>query len=139
MSSDAKDLQALRQRAAIPDYAELQSYEGFPASLFREGLTVSGRFALTPDEARAFEASAPGDGWLPLPILAELRAMIRFQGMSVNLDAADGYYRYRTAGDNVLYSSVSHPCQDVNQLSDIMLSVYERDTGVISAEVRSGY
>jgi hypothetical protein len=140
--TDDSDKKALRGRCHVPEYAEAIEYQGFPSMVGfgqREGLEVSGRFNLPSDHVETFEAFAKAEGWESLPIPPEIRPKILFRGMKVNLDAKVGRFRCRTAGDNVLYSTVSRLCRDVDNLSDIMISVYEKDKAEITAVVRSGY
>ena len=141
-SVDASDRRALREQCSIPEYAELVSYKGFPSTNGfgqREGLEVSGKFKIKSSEVVKFEKTAQWDGWEPLPIANTIRSKIRFKGMAINLDLEDGLYRCRTAGDNVLYTSVSKPCAEVEKLNDIMISVFDRKSNEFSAVVRSGY
>lgn len=166
-STDRKDQAALVKQCQIPEYAVLEQYHGFPASNGfgqREGLRLSAKFRIPAEQSAAFEreASEEASEWAPLPIPSEILQRIPFKLSIVNLTTKKGFYRCRTAGDNVLYARETSTCatprqyvkdqsepprwrlkevplSSVESYSDLIISVYDKDSKSISAAIVSGY
>lgn len=139
---DWVDERALRKQLAIPAGFDLVSYDGYPSMAGfgqREGLEISARYRLDGEQAAAFATRARANGWQPLPIPDATRSKIRFQGLKVPLDAQQGLYLCRTAGDDVLHARETRSCDAANSLHDIILGVLDTSTGELSAVIRAGY
>jgi hypothetical protein len=163
--ADRSDQMALRTQARIPPFAELVSFEGHPFTVGpREGLSLSATFAIPGGRVQAFEAAmgATGSQWQPLPIPPGVKERISFRFAGLNMDAARGFFRCRTAGDNVLYEQDTSSClnpkawvmvrkdpprwerkevplSSIEVYSDIILSVYNFESKTISTGIASGY
>ncbi|NLP05326.1 hypothetical protein GX411_05195 [Candidatus Fermentibacteria bacterium] len=141
-AQDAGDQERLRQIFAIPGDAELASYSGFPPTMGfgqREGLSISACYLLTDEQEESFLENAPAMGWKPLPIPAEVRQAIPFEGLEVPLDLREGLYTCRTSGDNVLWASETRPVEDAEAVLDILLGVLDTAGNRLHVQVRAGY
>jgi hypothetical protein len=165
--TDRSDRRALIKQCQVPSYARIKEYNGFPAMNGfgqREGLKLSAKYNLPRNRVTEFENSLKekGSQWAPLPIPPDVLKRIRFKFSSVDLNSSNGFFRCRTAGDNVLRmqdtSSCSNPkgwvmfqkdpprwrreevpLESIDFFSDIIISVYEANTKTISVGVASGY
>lgn len=141
-SQDDMDKAQLRRHFGIPPGAEILEYHGYPARVGfgqREGLQVSATWRLTETELAAWLPRAGADGWQPLPIPAAIRQKVPYKGLKVDLDAAEGLYLCRTAGDNVLHATKTRPCSEAQRMNDIIIGILDPGTRRISATVRSSY
>lgn len=129
-SSDRSDRQALRRQCRIPSYAELAAYEGYPAMVGfgqREGLKLSGRFAIPASRVPEFERFVRSDGWEPLPVPDRIKAVLPFpvESLRIDLSVPEGYFRCRTAGNEALHAEKTLSCGDPAALRDYMEPVWE--------------
>lgn len=141
-SQDDMDKAQLIRHFGIPQGAELLEYQGYPARVGfgqREGLQVSATWRLTEAELAAWLPQAAPKGWKPLPIPAGIRQKIPYRGLKVDLDAAEGLYLCRTAGDNVLYAKSTRACADAQRMNDIIIGILDPGTRRLSVTVRSSY
>lgn len=142
MSQDALDQQALHKQFDIPNDWQMISYEGFPSRAGfgqREGLRVGAVFQLTAAQSDEFKKQSVGRGWQTLPISQAIVDKIPYQGLKVPLDAQNGFYLCKTAGDNALNATTTRPCADVAKLNDIILGVLDLSTNQLSVVVKASY
>jgi hypothetical protein len=136
------DKASLRRQCDIPRSATLVEYRGYPAVVGfgqREGLHIEGRFQIEKSGIGPFESDAVSRGWKSLPIPDEVLAKIPFEFSLVRLGSKKGLYRCHTAGDNVLHAKQTRDVSTVETPLDIIVSVYDSESGVIGAAVASGY
>jgi hypothetical protein len=136
------DHRALRRHFAIPTGFDLVSYDGYPSMVglgLREGLELSARYRLDSEQAATYLEQALATDWRPLPIPDSIRSKMLFQGMKIPLDAQEGIYLCRTAGDDVLHARETRPCADVDYLHDIIIGVLDTSTNDLFVVIRSGY
>jgi hypothetical protein len=141
-SQDDMDREQLRRHFGIPPGVQMIEYHGYPARVGfgqREGLQVSAKYRFTEGELAGWLPQARADGWQPLPIPAEIRQKIHYKGLRVDLDAAEGLYVCRTAGDNVLHARKTRPCAETQRMNDIIIGTLDPGTRQLSVTVRSSY
>lgn len=141
-ATDDRDREQLLRHFGIPPDTQVIEYHGYPARVGfgqREGLQVSATYRFTEGQLAAWLPQARSNGWQPLPIPAETRQKIPYKGLKVDLDAAQGLYLCRTAGDNVLYAKKTRPCGEVQRMNDIIIGILDPDTRQLSVTVRSSY
>ena len=165
--TDHSDKKALKRHGDIPPYASLKEYKGYPpATLQREGLRISGKYKIPSLKAAEFESHLNSSyEWEPepLPIPPEILNKIRNKPELVDLEAQNGYFRCRTAGNNVLHNWVTSSCfepmmfvvttdppirkrelkavplETVDFLPDIIISVYVTKSRTLTAGVATTY
>jgi hypothetical protein len=163
--ADRHDLKALRRQAQVPPYAALVSFAGFPFTVGpREALSLSAIFSIPSDKANTFlsEIRMTGSQWQPLPIPTQVRERITFRFPAVNFDTRHGYFRCRTASDNILHERDTASCltpkawvqiekgqprwerqtvplSSIDAFADIIISVYEPETRLFVVGIASGY
>jgi hypothetical protein len=141
-ATDDRDREQLLRHFGIPPDTQVIEYHGYPARVGfgqREGLQVSATYRFTEGQLAAWLPQARSNGWQPLPIPAETRQKILYKGMKVDLDAAQGLYLCRTAGDNVLHAKITRPCGEVQRMNDIIIGTLDPISRHLHVTVRSGY
>jgi len=141
-SQDDMDKAQLLRHFNIPPGTQLIEYNGYPARVGfgqREGLQVSATYRFTEGELAAWLPQARANGWQPLPIPSEIREKIPYKGLKVDLDAAQGVYLCRTAGDDVLHAKNTRPCGEVQRMNDIIVGTLDPVSCQLHVTVRSGY
>lgn len=162
---DRSDQEALRKQARIPPFADLVTFKGHPFTVGpREGLDLSATFSIPSGKVHDFEAALAGKDsqWQPLPISPAIRERILFRFPGINMTATRGFFRCRTAANNVLYEEDTGSClkpkglvmvekdppiwrrqevplSTISAYSDIILAVYYLDSKIISVGIASGY
>jgi hypothetical protein len=163
--ADRSDREALRTQAGVPPFAELVTFKGDPFTVGpREALNLSATFAIPGSRVQDFEAAmgAKDSQWQPLPIPPGVKKRISFRFAGLTMESPRGFFRCRTAGDNVLYAKDTASClnprawvmlrkdppsweikevplSSIDLYSDIILSVYDLDSKTISVGIASGY
>lgn len=168
--ADRNDQKALRKQCQIPTFAHLEHFNGFPyMNGFgqREGLDLSAKYKISNEQAIYFEKSVQrkDSQWRPLPIPPDILTKLAnsyFKISDVNLNSSKGYFRCRTAGDDVLHKKETSSCfnpkawvmvkkdpprweykevplESIDAFSDIIISVYDTASLIITAGVVSGY
>jgi hypothetical protein len=135
------DERALRRRFGVPSSFERIVYRGYPSMVGfgqREGLDISAAYRLTDRQESTFLA-ATSDGWAALPIPDDVRSRILFRGLPVPLEAQNGLFLCRTAGDDVLHANHTQPCGQVRDLHDVILGVLDTDRHELHVVIRAGY
>ena len=141
-SQDDMDKAQLHRHFNIPPGTQLIEYNGYPARVGfgqREGLQVSATYRFTEGELAAWLPQARSNGWQPLPIPSEIRKKILYKGLKVDLDAVQGLYVCRTAGDNVLHAKKTRPCGEVQRMNDIIIGTLDPVSRQLRVTVRSSY
>lgn len=139
---EASDQASLRRIFSLPDDVQIVRYEGFPEHVGfgqREGLRLSARYQLTPEQMRLWVERAPANGWKALPMPTAVRermAAFKFEELD---DMQQGFYLCRTAGDNVLQETTTKQCTAVENQNDIIAGVVNTATGEMSGQVESFY
>jgi hypothetical protein len=142
IDQDASDQERLREIFAVPPEAQIIEYRGFPArSGFgqREGLRLSARYRLSAPVFSAWLASARNAGWRELPFPQSIRSRFRIRFDEAPLDTAHGLYLCRTAGNEILNTAETRPCEKAEAMNDVRLGVFDQSTGVLSVLVAAGY
>jgi hypothetical protein len=163
--ADRSDQEALREQARIPPFAELVTFKGHPFTVGpREGLNLSATFSIPSGKVQEFEADLAGKDsqWQPLPISPAIRERILFRFPGINITATRGFFRCRTAADNVLYEQDTASClkpkalvmvekdpprwrrqevplSTISAYSDIILTMYDLESKTISAGIAAAY
>lgn len=141
-SQDQSDRSRLGEIFGIPGECELVSYDGYPASVGfgqREGLSISAVFSMTEEQGAVFVDNNLEAGWRRLPMPDSVVAKIPFVDLPVPLEAARGIYTCRTAGDNVLHAASTIPVEEAEHVNDIILGVFDLESGLLHVVVRSAY
>jgi len=141
-SQDVADQTELRRLFSLPDDAQILHYEGFPSTMGfgqREGLRISARYKLTPEQVARWSENARSNGWQELPIPPDVKrrmAAFRVEGFG---DVEKGFYLCQTAGNNVLHATSTKQCAAVEKQNDIILGVLDALTGEMNTMVQSSY
>jgi hypothetical protein len=141
-SQDDMDKTQLLRHFNIPPGAQLIEYNGYPARVGfgqREGHQVSATYRFTEGELAAWLTQARSNGWQPLPIPSEIREKIPYKGLKVDIDAAQGLYLCRTAGDNVLHAKKTRSCGEVQRMNDIIIGTLDPVSRQLRVTVCSSY
>lgn len=149
--TDREDLVALRRQCRIPDYAVLKEFHGFTGGGLgqREGLSLRAVFEVRESDAARFRADASREGWEKAPVPPSLRTALPRLDDDQAL-AAEGLFRCRTAGNDVLLATETNACTEDHytefaspnpsrRLSDAILTVYDEKNRTLTAWVRSTY
>jgi hypothetical protein len=141
-SQDDMDKAQLLRHFDIPPGTQIIEYHGYPDRVGfgqREGLQVSATYRFTESELAAWLPQARSNGWQPLPIPPEIRQKIPYKGLKVDIDAAQGLYLCRTAGDNVLHAKKTRSCAEVQRMNDIIIGTLDPVSRQLRVTVRSSY
>jgi hypothetical protein len=136
------DRRLLRRHFDLPSGLRLVAYDGYPPMVGfgqREGLNIRAVYRVPERKAEVFKRRLNGDGWLPLPMPAELQDKIRPYVTDDTLALASGLYLCRTAGNDVLHARETHPCTEVARLSDVIFGAFDSDAHLLYLQVGSGY
>ena len=140
--TDESDKAALEKHFEIPDDAEMIAYDGFPPTAGfgqREGLSISAKYLLSDEDVNDWIKNMRAKGLKNLPIELECRSKIWFKNKLVPLDTQTGYYYCRTAGNDVLNATDTTPCDEVDNLNDIIFAILDTGKKELSVIVISGY
>jgi hypothetical protein len=140
--TDSSDKAALKKHFEIPDDAEMIVYDGFPPmSGFgqREGLSISAKYKLNDEDMDSWIIKMHSKGLKELPIETECRGKLWFKDKLIPLDTQTGYYYCRTAGNDVLNATETKPCEEVENLIDIIFAILNTEKKELSVIVISGY
>jgi hypothetical protein len=140
--TDETDKAALEKHFEIPDDAEMIAYDGFPPTAGfgqREGLSISAKYMLSDEDVNAWIKNMRAKGLKNLPIEPECRSKIWFKNKLVPLETVTGYYYCRTAGNDVLNATETKPCDEVDNLNDIIFAILDSEKKELSVIVISGY
>jgi len=141
-ATDSSDKAALKKHFEIPDDAELIAYDGFPPMAGfgqREGLSISAKYKLNDEDMYSWIKILQSKGLKKLPIQDECRSKLWFKDKLIPMDKQTGYYFCRTAGNDVLNATETKPCDEVNNLNDIIFAILDIQKKELSVIVISGY
>jgi hypothetical protein len=140
--TDSSDKAALRKHFEIPDDAEMIAYDGFPPMAGfgqREGLSISSKYKLKDEDMNSWIKNVQSKGLKKLPIEPECRTKLWFKNTLIPMDTQTGYYFCRTAGNDVLNATETKPCDEVDNLNDIIFAILDIEKKELSVIVISGY
>ena len=140
--TDETDKAALKRHFEIPDNAEMIAYDGYSGIVGfgqREGLRISAKYSLNTEDMHEWIRIMKGKGLKKLPIEPESRSKIWFKDKLVPLETNSGYYLCRTAGSDVLNTTITKSCDEVDYLRDIILAILDTEKKELSVIVTSGY
>jgi hypothetical protein len=78
-------------------------------------------------------------GLKKLPVEKNCMGKLWFRDKLIPLDAKNGYYFCRTAGNDVLKAKETKPCDEVDNPNDIIFAILDTDNKELSVIVTSGY
>ena len=110
---DRLDRRLLRRHFDLPSGLRLAKYDGYPAIVGlgqREGLHIRAVYQVPERKAGAFERHLDENGWLPLPVPAEIQDKVCPYVADGTLAPSSGWYLCRTAGNDVLHARETRPC-----------------------------
>jgi hypothetical protein len=139
---DPLDRRSLLRHFDLPSGLELVEYERYPkAAGFgqREGLNIRAVYQLSEDEAEEFPRGFVENGWLPLPVPAEIRRKVQAYVAPGTLELSAGLFFCRTAGDDVLHARETRPCAEVEWPKDAIFGALDAGTNRLHLQVGSGY
>ena len=139
---DSSDKAALKKHFEIPDDAEMIAYDGFPPMAGfgqREGLSISSKYKLNDEDMNSWIKNMQSKGLKKLPIQTECRSKLWFKDNLIPMDIQTGYYFCRTAGNDVLNATETKPCDEVDNLNDIIFAILDIEKKELSVIVISGY
>jgi hypothetical protein len=139
---DSSDKTALKKHFEIPDDAEMIAYDGFPPMAGfgqREGLSISSKYKLNDEDMNSWIKNMQSKGLKKLPIQTECRSKLWFKDNLIPMDIQTGYYFCRTAGNDVLNATETKPCDEVDNLNDIIFAILDIEKKELSVIVISGY
>ena len=140
--TDSSDKSALEKHFEIPDNAELIAYDGFPTMVGfgqREGLNISANYLLSDEDMNGWIKNMQTKGLKRLPIESECKSKLWFKDKLIPLETKTGYYYCRTAGNDVLNATETEPCDEVDNLYDIIFAILDIDKKELSVIITSGY
>jgi len=140
--TDRSDKAALEEHFEIPDDAEMIAYDGFPTMVGfgqREGLTISAKYKLSDEDMRGWIQKVQYKRLKKLPVEEKCMGKLWFKDKLIPLDAKNGYYFCRTAGNDVLIAEVTKPCDDVEYPNDLIFAILDTEKKELSVIVTSGY
>jgi hypothetical protein len=140
--TDSSDKAALKKHFEIPDDAEMIEYDGFPPMAGfgqREGLSISAKYKLSDEDINSWIKRMKSKGLKKLPIDPECRTKLWFKDKLISLDTVTGYYFCRTAGNDVLNATETKPCDEIDNLNDIIFAILDTEKKELSVIVISGY
>ena len=136
------DEDVLRRTFAVPRVARLVSLEASPkapGTFGREGLTIDAVFGFGPDELAAYRVRLEKDpSWRPLPPPEELLRRLP-RGSTLPLDAKNGLWACRTAGDDLMRARKSDCTSRTGELNDCMFAVLDTDRRTLRVAVKTAY
>jgi len=136
------DEEVLRRTFAVPRVARLLSLEASPktpGTFGREGLSIDAVFGFGPDELAAYRVRLEKDPtWRPLPPPAELLLRLP-KAPKLPLDARDGVWACRTAGDDLMHARKSDCLDRPGDLNDFMFAVLDTDRRTLRVAVHTAY
>jgi len=139
---DRLERRLLGRHFDLPSGLRLVEYDGYPAMVGfgqREGLHIRAVYRVPERKVEAFERRLDENGWLPLPVPAEIQDKVRPYVDGDTLALSSGLYLCRTAGNDVLHARETRPCAEVERLGDAILGVYDRGARRLTLQVGSGY
>ena len=140
--TDNSDKAALKKHFEVPEDAEMIAYDGFPTMVGfgqREGLTISAKYKLNDEDVKGWIQKVQYKGLKKLPIEENCRSKLWFKDKLIPLDAKNGYYFCRTAGNDVLIAKVTKPCDEVEYPNDLIFAILDTEKKELSVIVTSGY
>jgi len=140
--TDQSDKSALEKHFEIPDDAEMIAYNGYPTMVGfgqREALSISAKYKLNDDDMNSWIKKVQSKGLKPLPIEADCKNKLWFNDKLIPTDLKSGYYFCRTAGNDVLNAETTKPCDDVENLNDIIFAILNTEKNELSVIITSGY
>jgi len=140
--TDSSDKSALEKHFEIPDDAEMIAYDGFPTMVGfgqREGLNISARYLLNDEDMNEWIKNMKIKGLKNLPIESECRSKLWFKDKLIPVETKTGYYYCRTAGNDVLNATETKPCDEVDNLNDIIFAILDTEKKELSVIITSGY
>jgi hypothetical protein len=132
----------LEDHFEIPDDAEMIAYNGYPTMVGfgqREALSISAKYKLNDDDMNSWIKKVQSKGLKPLPIEADCKNKLWFNDKLIPTDLKSGYYFCRTAGNDVLNAETTKPCDDVENLNDIIFAILNTEKNELSVIITSGY
>ena len=118
------------------------AYDGFPPMAGfgqREGLSISSKYKLNDEDMNSWIKNMQSKGLKKLPITTECNSKLWFKDNLIPMDTQTGYYFCRTAGNDVLNATETKPCDEVNNLNDIIFAILDVEKKELSVIVISGY
>ena len=140
--TDRSDKSALEKHFEIPDDAEMIAYDGFPTMVGlgqREGLNISAKYLLNDEDMNDWIKNMRTKGLKNLPMEPDCKSKLWFKDKLVPLETKTGYYFCRTAGNDVLNATETKPCDEVDNLNDIIFAILDTEKKELSVIVTSGY
>jgi hypothetical protein len=140
--TDQSDKSALEKHFEIPDDAEMIAYDGYPTMVGfgqREALSISAKYKLNDADMHHWIKTVQNKGLKPLPIAPDCKNKLWFNDELVPTDLDSGYYFCRTAGNDVLNAETTKPCDDVENLNEIIFAILDTETNELSVIITSGY
>ena len=140
--TDSSDKSALEKHFEIPDDAEIIAYDGFPTMVGfgqREGLNISAKYLLNDEDMNEWIKNMKIKGLKNLPIESECRSKLWFKDKLIPVETKTGYYYCRTAGNDVLNATKTKPCDEVDNLNDIIFAILDTEKKELSVIITSGY
>jgi hypothetical protein len=140
--TDNSDKAALEKHFEIPDDAEMIAYDGFPAMVGfgqREGLNISAKYLLSEKDMNKWIKHMQTKGLKKLPLESECKSKLWFDDKLIPIETATGYYYCRTAGNDVLNATEKKPCDEVENLNDIIFAILDTGKKELSVIITSGY
>ena len=140
--TDQSDKSALEDHFEIPDNAEMIAYDGYPTMVGfgqREALSISAKYKLNDADMNNWIEKVQSKGLKPLPVEPDCKNKLWFNDKLVTKDLETGYYFCRTAGNDVLNAETTKPCDDVENLNDIIFAILDTETKELSVIITSGY
>lgn len=140
--TDRSDKSALEKHFEIPKNAEMIAYDGFPTTVGfgqREGLNISAKYLLSDEDMNEWIRIMRTKGLKNLPIESECKSKLWFKDKLIPMETKTGYYYCRTAGNDVLNTKETKPCDEVDSLNDIIFAILDIEKNELSVIITSGY
>ena len=140
--TDNSDKAALNERFEIPDDAEMIAYDRFSTMVGfgqREGLTISAKYLLSDEDMNEWINNMRTKGLKKLPLESECKSKLWFKDKLIRIETETGYYYCRTAGNDVLNATETKPCDEVENLNDIIFAILDIGKKELSVIISSGY
>jgi len=140
--TDNSDKAALNERFEIPDDAEMIAYDRFSTMVGfgqREGLTISAKYLLNDEDMNEWINNMQTKGLKKLPLESECKSKLWFDDKLIPIETETGYYYCRTAGNDVLNATETKPCDEVENLNDIIFAILDIEKKELSVIITSGY
>ena len=140
--TDETDKASSEEHFEIPDDAEMIAYDGFSTMVGfgqREGLTISAKYLLNDEDMNKWINNMQTKGLKKLPLESECKSKLWFDDKLIPIETDTGYYYCRTAGNDVLNATETEPCDEVDNLNDIIFAILDTDKKELSVIITSGY